>query len=86
MATAAFRNEPFKLKISKVGVMKPLSGRTRESLQSGAMWRDKRGVSAVEFALLAPIIILMYVGTVEIGNLLTVDAARRDCQPQLRLI
>ena len=53
--------------------MKPLSGRTKESLQNGGVWRDQRGVSAIEFALLAPIIILMYVGTVEIGNLLTVD-------------
>ncbi len=53
--------------------MKPLSGRTRESLQNGGVWRDKRGVSAVEFALLAPIILLMYIGTAEIGNLLTVE-------------
>jgi Flp pilus assembly protein TadG len=53
--------------------MKPLSGRTRESLQSGGVWRDKRGVSAVEFALIVPIILMMYVGTAEIGNLLTVD-------------
>ena len=53
--------------------MRPLSGRTRESLQNGGVWRDKRGVSAIEFALLAPIILLMYVGTAEIGNLLTVE-------------
>ena len=53
--------------------MKPLSGRTRESLRNGGMWRDKRGVSAIEFALLAPVLLLMYVGTVEIGNLLTIQ-------------
>jgi Flp pilus assembly protein TadG len=53
--------------------MKLLSGRTRGSLQNGGIWRDKRGVSAIEFALLAPIVLLMYVGTVEIGNLLTVE-------------
>ena len=53
--------------------MRPLSGRTRESLQNGGVWRDKRGVSAVEFALVAPIILLMYVGTAEISNLLTVE-------------
>lgn len=53
--------------------MRPLSGRTKESLQNGAMWRDQRGVSAIEFALLAPILILMYVGAVEIGRLLTVE-------------
>jgi len=51
--------------------MKPLSWRMRLSLQSAAIWRDRRGVSAVEFAMLVPILILMYVGTVEIGNLLT---------------
>jgi Flp pilus assembly protein TadG len=44
----------------------------RVSLQNAAMWRDQRGMSAVEFAMLVPILILMYVGTVEIGNLLTV--------------
>jgi Flp pilus assembly protein TadG len=52
-------------------VMKPLSWRMRLSLQSAAIWRDRCGVSAVEFAMLVPILILMYVGTVEIGNLLT---------------
>ena len=53
--------------------MRPLSAITRKLLQNGGVWRDKRGVSAIEFALLAPIILLMYVGTVEIGNLLTVE-------------
>jgi Flp pilus assembly protein TadG len=54
-------------------MMKPLSGRTRESQQNGGVWRDQRGTSAIEFALLAPVIILMYIGAAEIGNLLTVD-------------
>ena len=43
----------------------------RVSLQNGGVWRDKRGVSAIEFAPVAPIL-LMYVGAVETGNLLTV--------------
>ena len=34
--------------------------------------RDRRGVSAIEFAIIAPILILIYVGTAEIGNALTV--------------
>jgi Flp pilus assembly protein TadG len=34
--------------------------------------RDRRGVSAIEFAFIAPLLILIYVGTAEIGNLLTV--------------
>jgi Flp pilus assembly protein TadG len=53
--------------------MRPLSGKTRESLQNGGVWHDKRGVSAVEFALIAPIILLLYVGIAEIANLLTVE-------------
>lgn len=36
------------------------------------MARDRRGVSAIEFAMIAPILILLYVGIVETGNLLTV--------------
>jgi Flp pilus assembly protein TadG len=38
----------------------------------GRLARDRRGVSAVEFALIVPVIILMYVGAVETGNLLTI--------------
>jgi Flp pilus assembly protein TadG len=53
-------------------VMKPLSWRMRVSLQIRAMRRDHRGVSAVEFALIVPLLILMYVGVAEMGNLLTV--------------
>ena len=53
--------------------MKPLSGRTRESLRNGGVWRDQRVTSAIEFALLVPVVFLMYIGAAEIGNLLTVD-------------
>ena len=34
--------------------------------------RDRRGVSAIEFAMILPVLILLYVGTVEIGTALTV--------------
>jgi Flp pilus assembly protein TadG len=34
--------------------------------------RDRRGVSAIEFAMIAPVLILLYVGTVELGTALTV--------------
>ena len=37
------------------------------------MWLDKRGVSAVEFALLAPLMLTMYVGAVEINRKITID-------------
>lgn len=34
---------------------------------------DTRAVSAIEFALIAPALLVAYVGAVEIGNLLTID-------------
>lgn len=35
--------------------------------------RDTRGVSAIEFALVLPVMIVMYIGAVEISHALTVD-------------
>lgn len=35
----------------------------------GSLWRDRRGVAAVEFALCLPIMISAMLGTVEISNL-----------------
>jgi Flp pilus assembly protein TadG len=40
--------------------------------RSRRLARDRRGVSAIEFAMIAPILILLYVGIVEVGNLLTI--------------
>jgi Flp pilus assembly protein TadG len=34
---------------------------------------DRRGVSAVEFALIAPLLIVLYVGAIEVGNALTIS-------------
>jgi Flp pilus assembly protein TadG len=34
---------------------------------------DERAVSAIEFAILAPVMIMMYVGAVELGNALTIN-------------
>lgn len=38
-----------------------------------ALWRDRRGISAVEFALIVPIMITLYVGAVEFSHALTID-------------
>lgn len=37
------------------------------------LWRDRRGVSAVEFALLLPLMVTLYLGTVEISQGISVD-------------
>jgi Flp pilus assembly protein TadG len=37
------------------------------------MAQDKRAVSAIEFAILAPLMITMYVGAAELGNALTIN-------------
>jgi len=34
------------------------------------LWRDRRGVSALEFALVAPFLVLLAVGTIEFGRLI----------------
>ena len=44
----------------------------RTAVSMRRMGRDRRGVSAIEFALIVPALILLYVGTVEISNALTV--------------
>jgi Flp pilus assembly protein TadG len=41
--------------------------------RSRRLVRDRRGVSAIEFAMIMPVLILLYVGIVEISNLLTVN-------------
>jgi Flp pilus assembly protein TadG len=53
--------------------MKLPFGRPSKSLQYRVMWLDKRGVSAVEFALLAPLMLTMYVGASEINRKITID-------------
>lgn len=42
------------------------------------LMRDLRGVSAIEFAMIVPVLIFLYVGVVEIGNALTIH--RRTSQ------
>jgi Flp pilus assembly protein TadG len=41
--------------------------------KAGSLLREERGVSAIEFALIAPVMLVLYVGAVEIGNALTID-------------
>ncbi|WP_062118443.1 TadE/TadG family type IV pilus assembly protein [Aureimonas sp. AU40] len=39
----------------------------------GRLWRDRRGVSAVEFALVVPLLLIVLLGGSELGIALTVD-------------
>ena len=48
-----------------------LAARTRRSLRRFA--QDKRGVSAVEFAMLLPLMITLYLGGVEVSSAIAVD-------------
>jgi Flp pilus assembly protein TadG len=45
----------------------------RSCYRLGRLAYDQRAVSAIEFAILAPAMIMMYVGAVELGNALTVN-------------
>lgn len=42
-------------------------------LRKCKLWRDTRGVSVVEFALILPVQLIMIFGTVEISNLMIAD-------------
>ncbi len=55
------------------GITKRLKIGARYVRRRVSGWRDQRGVSAIEFALIAPVLILAYVGTVETANLITVN-------------
>jgi Flp pilus assembly protein TadG len=50
---------------------RPTRATKMEILRKGL--REERGVSAIEFALIAPALLVLYVGAVEIGNALTID-------------
>lgn len=46
----------------------PMTRASRKPRSLAAFWRDRRGVSAVEFALIAPLLILMYFGMAELSQ------------------
>ena len=66
-ATAAFRNEPFP--------MRPRNEKSPLQLPQYLvrLGRDQRGVSAVEFAMLLPLMITLYLGVVEISQAVGID-------------
>ena len=45
----------------------------RIAAQINGLKRDDKGIAAVEFALVLPILVIMLLGTVELGQALTID-------------
>ena len=46
-------------------------------------WMDGHGVSAVEFALIVPILLSLYFGAVEVGQALIINRKVRSGMPRL---
>jgi Flp pilus assembly protein TadG len=44
-----------------------------ERLSLGRLWRDRRGIAAVEFALILPFIVLVYFGSVEVSEAIAIQ-------------
>jgi len=40
----------------------------RTRLSVAGLWRDRRGIAAAEFALIVPIMLVMFFGTVELSS------------------
>ena len=73
VATAAFRNEPFGAPpphrpTHECRAMKNFAFLADLSRQVSSLRRDQSGVSAVEFAMLLPLMITLYLGAVEISQ------------------
>lgn len=43
------------------------------AIQRSRLWREEKGVSVVEFALILPIMVTLFMGAVEFGHALTID-------------
>ena len=58
-------------------VMSPprLLARVRRPIQR--LLRDKRGISAVEFAMLLPLMVTLYLGGVEVSQAVAIDRSIR---------
>lgn len=47
--------------------------RTTSRARASAFWRDRRGVSTLEFAITLPVLVLIFLGMIEFGEVFTVD-------------
>ncbi|MBA5776238.1 pilus assembly protein [Stappia sp. F7233] len=62
-----------KLKMMRGLLFRSASGRRGRPSLLQAFGKDRRGIAAVEFALVLPILVVLFIGTVEISAALTVD-------------
>lgn len=58
--------------MTKLSLLSPLTRRTRWRGIKG-LWYNEKGVSAVEFALIAPVLVLIYFGCIELSLLMRAD-------------
>lgn len=58
--------------MSLKSILSPLTRRTRWRGIEG-IWYNEKGISAVEFALIAPLMVLIYFGCIELSLLMRVD-------------
>ena len=57
---------------------KPFSDRLRGQRRKAGLWRDRRGAGAVEFALLAPALLLFIIGIAQLGILFFANAGLKN--------
>lgn len=58
--------------MTKLSLLSPFTRRTRWRGIKG-LWYNEKGVSAVEFALIAPVLVLIYFGCIELSLLMRAD-------------
>lgn len=58
--------------MTRLSLLAPLTRRTRWRGIKG-LWYNEKGVSAVEFALIAPVLVLVYFGCIELSLLMRAD-------------
>jgi Flp pilus assembly protein TadG len=54
------------------------AGRRGRPATLAALWRDERGASAVEFALVLPLLVMLLLGVIQYGSLFLVQTRMND--------
>src|SRR5262245_38890635 len=54
------------------------AGRPRQASAVASLWQDERGASAVEFALVLPVLVMLLLGVIQYGSLFLVQTRMND--------